>query len=109
MANAAAIFASSSTISTLFIGGFMFVFVSMSWCFGSLIVGFRQVVMIALPKRRVLGAMELADGFQDLIGRARFGEQGERRTLKGLLHEFAARKAGMDDYWNGPPALSDFL
>src|SRR5258706_4955894 len=50
----------------------------------------------APPKACIGGADRFADGFENLRGRTRLGQQGERRILHRLFHEFTAGVRGVN-------------
>src|SRR6267378_5504687 len=76
-------------------------------CLLSLVI-FVEPVMVPAPDGGVLGALESADCFDDLLRKAGLGEQGKGRISEGLLHEVAIGESSMNNDRQGAPIFANF-
>ena len=63
--------------------------------------------MVPLPNGGILGALDFADGFEELLRRTRLGQKSERGKGDRLFHEVAFGETGVNDNGKSAPMLPD--
>jgi len=65
--------------------------------------------MVLLPHVSVARPLNFSDGFQNLIRRARFGQERKGRRSHRLFHQLAIGKSGVHNDRERTPGLADFF